>query len=129
MAILRVKDIREKKLIGQLGERLAASGIVKMGYTILEMNYQAHHVGEIDIIHREENKIVFSEVKTFLSEKNWGEPIDQMDEKKRDRIVESANKYLEEKGIDQHIRFDVISIQYFHGKPKITRIKGGLPTV
>jgi len=122
-------DLKDKQILGRLGEQLAASGIVKSGYQILEMNYRYSNVGEIDIIHIEKDEIVFSEVKSGFAGGEWGDPLDQIDEKKRDRIVAASNEYLVEKEIDQHIRFDVISVQFSKIKPIIKRIKGGLAVV
>lgn len=119
-------DLKNSNKLGRLGEQLAAGGLIKLGYEILDINYSIPQVGEVDIIHREHEEIVFSEVKTQVSSKDWGDPLDQIDTRKRDKILEVAYEYLLEKDIDQHIRFDVISVQFFKGKPRIKRIKGGL---
>lgn len=112
--------------LGKLGEQLAASGLVKKGYEILEMNYRVHQIGEIDIIHLEGDELVFSEVKTLAEGKGWGEPRDQIDGKKRDRVMNAAQSFLDEKDFEQNLRFDVISVRFSRSKPQISRNKGGL---
>ncbi len=112
--------------LGRLGEQLAATGLVKKGCEILAMNYRVHQVGEIDIIHQEGDELVFSEVKTLADGKGWGDPKDQIDVKKRDRIMNAAQSFLDEKGLEQNLRFDVISVRFSGTKPHISRNKGGL---
>ncbi len=122
-------DLKDKRKLGRLGEQLSAGGLIKLGYEILDLNYNVPQVGEIDIIHREGDEIVFSEVKTQLSRRNWGDPLDQIDLRKRDRIIAAASTFLQEKGIVQNARFDVISVQFYGSKPVIKRIKSGLSVV
>ncbi|NOZ08349.1 MAG: ribonuclease HII [FCB group bacterium] len=122
-------DFREKRKLGRLGEQLAAGGLIKLGCEIIAMNYNVPGVGEVDIIHNEAGEIVFTEVKTQLSPHNWGDPLDQIDSRKRDRIIAAASTFLQEKGIVQNARFDVISVQFYGSKPVIKRIKSGLSVV
>jgi len=120
-----VEHYQNRQWLGCLGEQYAAGALVKLGYEIRAIKYVLHGVGEIDIIHEEDNEIVFSEVKTgsALYEQN---PLYRIDAKKRDRILQTAGSYLEKIGFSGHPRFDVISVQFSGEKPKINRIKGGL---
>ncbi len=122
-------DLKDKRRLGRLGERLAAGGLIKLGCEILDLNYNVPQVGEIDIIHREADDIVFSEVKTQIISRDWGNPLDQIDGRKRDCILAAAGMYLEEKDIVQNVRYDVISVQFYGSKPVIKRIKSGLSVV
>jgi uncharacterized protein (TIGR00252 family) len=117
---------KSRRWLGKRGEQLAASSLIKLGNDIIAMNYNVQGIGEIDIIHMEENEIVFTEVKTGYSGNRWGEPIDQIDRKKRDRILETAEVFLSKNDYDAHVRFDVISVQFSGNIPKIKRIKRGL---
>jgi Holliday junction resolvase-like predicted endonuclease len=49
----------------------------------------------------------------------WGEPEEQVHEKKRDRIMAAAQHYCAEKGIDTEVRFDVISVKFTKAGPVI----------
>ncbi len=115
-----------RQWLGKYGEQLAACAMVKLGFRILQMNYLAAGVGEIDLIHEEGDEWVFSEVKTGFAKNDWGDPAHRIDEYKRDRLMEAAADYLSKNDFTGHTRFDVISVQFFKGKPRITRIKGGL---
>lgn len=117
---------RNRHWLGKRGEQLAASSLIKLGNEIIELNYSVSGIGEIDIIHMEGNEIVFTEVKTGYSGNRWGDPIDQIDRKKRDRILETAEVFLSKKDYNAHVRFDVISVQFSGNIPKIKRIKRGL---
>ncbi|MFQ6610016.1 MAG: ribonuclease HII [Fidelibacterota bacterium] len=119
------EHFQNRKWLGNLGEQYAAAGLVKLGYDILEMNYSIQGIGEIDIIHQENDNIVFSEVKTNLF-KRRNSPLNRINKNKRDRILKTASIYLEKIGFSGHQRFDVISVQFSGEKPTIKRIKGGL---
>ena len=114
------------RALGRLGEQLAAGGLIKLGYQLAAMNFNVPGVGEIDIIHQEGDTLVFSEVKTSAANGFLGEPIDSIDIRKRDRLLAAAGDYLEQKGGGEKVRFDVISVLFKQGKPRIKRIKGGL---
>jgi len=81
----------------------------KAGYAILERNYRTR-AGEIDLIARKENLLVFVEVKMRSSEA-FGRPEEAIDTRKQKKIIEIARCYLAEHPCPgQDIRFDVIAI-------------------
>ena len=95
--------------LGKLGEDIAAHHISQNGYIILERNYRTK-IGEIDIIAKHDNYLVFIEVKTRKSI-NFGYPREAVDKAKQFKIINIANFYLEKgKQYYCHIRFDVIEI-------------------
>lgn len=57
----------QNKSTGSLGEKLTADYLVKLGFTLLEMNY-LRKWGEIDVIVKKDNKVHFVEVKTVSYE-------------------------------------------------------------
>ena len=63
-----------KKALGQEGEKIAIKYLQRLGYTIIEENFRCKS-GEIDIIAKEDNEIIFIEVKTRTSNR-YGEPIE-----------------------------------------------------
>ncbi|MBR4934440.1 MAG: ribonuclease HII [Anaerotignum sp.] len=102
---------------GHRGEALAAKQMEKMGYEILKRNYYALK-GEIDIIAKKDNYIVFTEVKYRQSEE-MGTPAEAVDYKKQQNIIRAAKVYMAEnclleEGCD--FRFDVAEVLTQDGK-------------
>ena len=102
------KDTR-KIVTGKEGERIAADFLKKNGYRIVEVNYRCP-IGEIDIIARDKNEIVFVEVKARKSFA-LGYPEEAVGLKKQKKMSQLALWYLQEKNIiDVRARFDVVAI-------------------
>lgn len=102
---------------GNRGEALAAKQMEKMGYEILERNFHALK-GEIDIIAKKDNYIVFTEVK-YRKNEAMGSPAEAVNQWKQQHIIRAAKAYmaqncLEEMGYD--FRFDVAEVLTNEGK-------------
>ena len=76
---------------GRLGENLAGNFLKERGYHILETNYRCPH-GEIDIIARHEDCLVFIEVRTKKS-RSFGSPEESITRAKKERLIASAWHY------------------------------------
>jgi putative endonuclease len=98
----------DKKAIGNRGEALALKYLSEKGYTLLVKNYRCKRA-EIDLIVRNEETLVFVEVKA-RSSTGYGFPEEAVDEKKAAMIMEAADQYIYESAWEGAIRFDVISI-------------------
>jgi ribonuclease HII len=124
------RSLKDRRTLGRLGERLAATYLIENGYTIRDMNYHAAHLGELDIVAGCGAVTVICEVKTQVSNPGrageWGEPEEQIGVKKRDRIMATAQQYCAEKGIDTEVRFDVISVKFSKAGPGITHRPGAI---
>lgn len=97
------------KATGKLGEQIAADFLSSKGYTIITRNFQTRS-GEIDIIARDGDTLVFIEVKTRKNEK-FGKPIEQIDEKKANRIRITAEEYIVKQNCkNMDCRLDAISV-------------------
>lgn len=95
-----------KRLIGKKAEELAVNYLLENNYKILQKNFFSRH-GEIDIIAKDKNTIVFVEVK-YRKNSKYGLPFESINKLKKERMINTANLYLE--NIDKDIRFDLISI-------------------
>lgn len=114
--------MNNKKCIGTIGEKLAVKYLKENGYTINEMNFYCKY-GEIDIIAKYENTIVFAEVKTRTN-LLYGYPIDAINSKKMLHIRNSAKNYLYKNKIYKlEIRFDAIEVYLKDHKYIINHIK------
>lgn len=101
---------RSLQNIAKIGEKLAVEHLKIQGYQILAENYRFQR-GEIDIIAKHEERIVFVEVKTRRSLK-YGLPQSAVTVQKQRQISKIALAYLQKHNlIDTSCRFDVIAIQ------------------
>jgi putative endonuclease len=99
----------ERSRTGQLGEELAAAYLMKHGYTIVDRNYRKKF-GEIDIIARDGQILVFIEVKTRRSSA-YGSPAQSVTPRKQMQISRVAEDYLARRGLfDTAARFDVVTV-------------------
>jgi len=93
---------------GRRGERQAADFLREHGYQIIETNYRWQG-GEIDLIARDGNYLVFVEVKARASEA-FGAPEEAITPTKRRRLIRTAKKYLLEHPTPLDVRFDVVAL-------------------
>lgn len=94
---------------GCTGEKRAASYLEAKGIQILERNFRCRF-GEIDLIGREGDCIVFVEVK-YRSSVSMGRPEEAVDFRKQRRICRAALYYLSSRHLENcSVRFDVIAI-------------------
>lgn len=100
---------KNKKDIGKEGENIAAKYLAEKGFEIIKRNYQYGH-GEIDIVAKDKEFLVFIEVKTRLN-LEYGEPEYAINTKKIKQIKKMAELYLFDKEIEEaNCRFDVVAI-------------------
>ena len=102
--------MREKKDLGDFGERIAAALLRKEGYKILEKNFRSR-LGEIDIVAVDGGTLVFVEVKTRWSEE-FGPPEEAVTARKL-RSIERAGAYfrLLHPSVPEPERIDVVAIE------------------
>ncbi len=113
---------RQNRLIGSLGERLAAVYLVNKGYAVRDMNVRCLPYGEIDIIAEKDKTIVFIEVKT-ISKVSIGSPEEKVSESKLAKLEQAIHKYLLEHEIKMDIRLDAITVKIESGSHKISHYK------
>ena len=93
---------------GVWGEIYASRYLRDSGLSILAGNYR-RRLGEIDIIAKENNTIVFCEVKT-RGERYLFEPFEAVDAAKQKKIKAAAALFLKESNYSVFSRFDVIEV-------------------
>jgi putative endonuclease len=98
-----------RQILGEQGERQAALYLKKKGYKVVTANYRCKY-GEIDLIARDADILIFIEVKTRTST-DFGVPAAAVDYRKQQQISKVAHHYLiTHHNDDVDVRFDVISI-------------------
>lgn len=101
--------MRDRRETGFYYEKIAGSYLESQGYLILQYNFFCK-MGEIDIIAKNKETIVFVEVK-YRSDVQNGHPLETVTKKKQRMLCKSANYYLyRHKMYDCDCRFDVIGI-------------------
>ncbi|MCK5450526.1 MAG: YraN family protein [Candidatus Omnitrophica bacterium] len=111
----------DKQHIGKLGEEIASNFLKTRGYSILEKNLSTPF-GEIDLISKKDNILVFFEVKTRRSER-FGPVLSAITEKKKGNIIRNCLYYIKRYNLsDQLCRIDAIGIKLnANGKLEVLR--------
>ncbi len=114
--------LNQRQQYGEAGEALAARMLRKRGYNIIETNYRTQ-LGEIDIIARDGDTIVFVEVKARQTGR-FGAPKWAVTPRKQRKISMVALYYLKTTGQSQaKARFDVVSIRSTPLRPEVEIIR------
>lgn len=101
--------MNEKMKIGAYGEEIATKYLQKHGYEIIRRNFNCYY-GEIDIIAKDKQELIFLEVKTRTN-MHYGRPIEAIDEQKQKHLRKAINCYLYQKNIKNiAIRIDAIEV-------------------
>jgi putative endonuclease len=111
----------KRRETGLTGERVACDFLEKNGYHIIETNYRCPG-GEIDIIARQENTLVFIEVRTKKS-LQFGSPEESITPVKMERLRNVAAHYGQNHdNLPSLWRIDVVAIQ-MDRRDRVTRIE------
>ena len=114
----RTKQLEEGPIhmkMGVWGEELAVRYLLEKSYVILEHDWHSTH-RDIDIIARQDDCLVFVEVKTRRNT-TFTQPIQAVDYKKQRNLKLAINHYLNYRKWDGPIRFDVITVVGELGTP------------
>ena len=96
--------------LGKWGEELAAQHLREQGYTILDRDWRLGH-RDLDIVARtpDGTTVVFVEVKTRTSDEIML-PEEAITPQKIRHLGLAAHAYVQEKALDDEVRFDIINI-------------------
>ncbi|RTL10668.1 MAG: YraN family protein [Neisseriaceae bacterium] len=95
------------KLIGDAAEDLAAEYLLAQGLKLVQRNFYSRF-GELDLIMRDEDSLVFVEVKQRRAGINHA--IESITPAKQRKMVKTAQFYLLKLGRDVNCRFDAVVI-------------------
>lgn len=100
----------KRKALGALGEKMAVEYLKKRGYHIVETNFRCRE-GEIDIIARDKDYLVFIEVRTRRGS-SFGTPEESVAAAKKEKLTSLAFAYLQTHRKSPSLwRFDVVAIE------------------
>ncbi len=110
----------QRKNTGLLGEQLARDFLKKKGYRILETNFRCRF-GEIDIVARQKDCLVFVEVRT-KSSLDYGTPEESITPSKIKHLERAVYHYLQcHRNLPEAWRLDLVAIELDAGH-KLKRI-------
>src|SRR5580704_15478452 len=105
---------------GELGERAAKKHLRQLGLKFLTANFESER-GEIDLVFRDDDCLVFVEVKTRSSEA-WVRPAASVNARKRRLLSQTALDYLKLlKNPPVKIRFDIVEVLLADGEVREVR--------
>jgi len=103
------EKLPEHLRFGQLGEHAAKRHLKRLGLKFLIANFRSER-GEIDLVFREKDCLVFVEVKTRSSE-TWERPAAAVDKERRQRLTRAGLDYLKLlKNPKIKVRFDIVEV-------------------
>jgi putative endonuclease len=105
---------------GELGERAAKKHLRRQGLKFLTANFRTQR-GEVDLVFRDEDCLVFVEVKTRSSE-DWVRPAAAVNKERRQRLSRAALDYLRLLRNPQvKLRFDIVEVLLENGAVREVR--------
>ena len=109
------KTMREKKNLGDIGEKIAEKYLKDRGYKILDKNFRYSKLGELDLIAQKDEGVIFFEVK---ARKKTGPseflPEDNITYDKQKKLVKLSQIYLAKKKImDNPWQIDILAIEIY----------------
>ncbi len=108
--------------LGRIGENIIADYITKLGYKVVERNFACNQ-GEIDIVAKDKEELVFIEVKT-RTDISYGEASEAVTDTKKRHLINSIKYYIYKQKLEnQPIRIDVAEVYINKGKVKVNYIK------
>jgi putative endonuclease len=114
-----MEPVMSRKSLGTLGENWVAESLRRAGYEILAQNWRHPILGELDIIARRKDQIVFVEVRTRSGplQEAVEAALASVDERKQARLIRLAEAYLAEHDLEAGpCRIDVVAVGYEDGK-------------
>jgi putative endonuclease len=113
----------QRQFLGKVSEDRAAAELERRGYAILARRYRTRH-GEIDIIARDGETVVFVEVKAKETAE-FGTAAEAVTVRKQRRVISMAVDYLARNRLTSNpCRFDVIAIDGAGDEAVLTYYRG-----
>ena len=115
----------KKHVVGKNGEDIATEYLLNNNYEIIERNFNCKQ-GEIDVIAKDKDELVFIEVKTrtYMA---YGSPVDAITYYKQKHILKTVEYYLYVKKLEnEFVRIDVIEVYKKNSTYCINHIKGAI---
>ena len=106
---------------GAMAENLARRHLETRGLTLVTRNFRCR-VGELDLIMRDGEQLVFVEVRSRRHDR-FGTPAESVTRTKQQRLLRAAAIYLQRQHLDLPCRFDVLAILHPDSEPQMEWIR------
>ena len=115
---------RQRRALGEFGEAYAARHLVTGGMVLLDRNWRCE-AGEIDLVLRDGQVLVFCEVKTRTSTR-YGSPLEGVTEQKAARLRRLAARWLAAHSLrPREVRIDLVGVLVPRsGGPSLEHVRG-----
>lgn len=110
------REERNTEWLGRYGELAAASFLRAEGCSVLRRNWRPVRGGELDIVCRDGDRLVFVEVKTRTGD-GYGGARRAVDARKRALIRQGAAEWLRQLPAPVPFRYDIVEILYREERP------------
>lgn len=111
-----------KHILGRYGEQQAANYLSNLGYEIIDRNWRCR-VGEIDLVARDRDRLVFIEVKTRNGQ-GFGHPFEAITHAKVSRMRRLVAEWCKAREISSvQVRLDAVSVLVSAGRVNIEHLK------
>ena len=109
--------------LGRRGEDIAHRFLQRAGFIVVARNYRlASGAGEIDVVARDGDTLVFVEVKSRATDE-FGSPDRAIDTEKRRRMLRAARDFARHAEVPwEKVRFDVVTV-VFHTPPTVEHFR------
>ena len=104
-----MRDKVNSTVIGQTNEALAVDFLVLEGFHIVEQNYYARKLGELDIVAVRDDVLHFIEVKSGQAD---FDPIYNFTVSKQRKMINAAYYFMKEKKLDMVFSIDLIVVRW-----------------
>ncbi len=96
------------KMIGNMGEAVAKNYLIKQGCEIIENNFHSRY-GEIDIIAKDQDSLIFVEVK-YRKNERFATAAESITPSKQEKMRLTIETYLQKYPTNRPLRIDLITI-------------------
>ena len=105
---MKLNPFSKRREKGQACEDIACDYLKKAGLKLIDKNFFSRH-GEIDLIMRHQDSVVFVEVR-YRKNQSHGGAKESITAAKQNKIRKTALYYMQTKGRELNARFDVIAM-------------------
>ncbi len=114
---------RTAREIGLHAEQHACDFLLVKGFTLIQKNFSCYH-GEIDLIMRDQDHIVFVEVRS-RNRSDFGNALESISLTKRKKLIKTATIFLQKKQWLYKFtsRFDIVTIQHKGNQLELNWVK------